>query len=195
MSAELARVYTAVSTIAARGVRLLQRLTLPGQTIVLDPAQSATNRRIAGALARLGKQPVDWLARFITVAPFVGLRRGEVCDLRVREVRVDENGDVWLYVGKGKNGNPVHKRLLGEAKRVVEMRIERREPGAYQFPGPLDGRASRCRPTEVRQRSAYHSVEKYLRIVMEKSGQRHPEWGLRWSVKGGGVTPRERASC
>jgi integrase len=131
--------------------------------------------RTARALARLKKQPLDWLSNINAGAPFTGLRRGNFCNLRVRDVRRDEAGELWLRVGRSKNGDPIEKRVVGRIHEIVEARVEGALPAAHLFPGPHGG-------------TAYHVVDDYLKVVVEHVGKRHKDWGLKWGLKEGGVT-------
>jgi integrase len=139
------------------------------------PHELAAMQRTAEALARLNGQPRRWLANIILAAPYTGLRRGVFCDLRCRDVHQDEQDELWLRVARDKNGRPVEKRLVGAVQEIVEKRLKEATPGAFLFPGPKGG-------------NAYTSIARYLPIVVNKVGQRHPDWGLRWGAKGGGVT-------
>lgn len=155
-----------------------------GERRYFYPHELAAMVRTARALARLHGQSVDWLANIVMAAPFTGLRRSAFCSLRVRDARKDEAGEIWLRVDRDKNGEPVEKRLVGRVAEIVQDRIDSALPMAYLFPGPWDGRRSR-RTNELRQATAYHVVDDYLRVVVERVGKRHPDWGLRWGVRGG----------
>jgi integrase len=139
------------------------------------PHEIAAIRRSALALARLQGHPATWLSDAILGAAITGLRRGNFCDLTVADVHEDEQKDLYLHVGREKNGEPIRKRVTGELREIVEKRIKDRTPAAYLFPGPDDG-------------NAQNTVATYLRVVVEHVGRRNPDWKLRWGVKDGGVT-------
>src|SRR5580765_337996 len=78
------------------------------------PHEIAAMRRTAVALARLHGHPKTWLSDAILGAAITGLRRGNFCALTVGDVREDERGDLYLHVGREKNGEPIAKRVTGE---------------------------------------------------------------------------------
>jgi len=139
------------------------------------PHEIAAIRRTALALARLHGHPPTWLSDAILGAAITGLRRGNFCDLTCADVQQDERGDLYLHVGREKNGEPIRKRVTGELREIVERRTKGRTPAAFLFPGPDD-------------RNARNTVGTYLRVAVEHVGKRNPDWKLRWGVKGDGVT-------
>ncbi len=139
------------------------------------PHEIAAIRRSALALARMYGQPRTWLSDAILGAAITGLRRENFCDLTCADVQQDERGDLYLHVGREKNGDPTRKRVTGELREIVERRTKGRTPAAFLFPGPDDG-------------NAYNPVAKYLRMVVDHVGKRNPDWNLRWGMKDNGVT-------
>jgi integrase len=159
------------------------------------PHEIAAMRRTALALARLHRHPRTWLSDAIIGAAFTGLRRGNFCALRCADVRRDEREDLYLRVGREKNGEPIEKRLLGQLRQIVETRIKSATPAAFLFPGPYGARPPRERKDTSAPRAlkrlrgnAYTSLGRYLPVVVAHVGKRHPDWNLRWGVKDDGVT-------
>jgi integrase len=116
-----------------------------------------------------------WLSDAILGAAITGLRRGNFFALTVGDVVKDESGDLYLHVGREKNGEPIRKRVTGELRTIVERRMKGRTPAAFLFPGPDDGDAT-------------HTVAAYLRVAVEDVARKHPDWKLRWGIKDDGVT-------
>ena len=114
--------------------------------------------------------PEEWLANVVLAAVGTGLRRGNVCELRCADVTRDEHDGLFLFVGRDKNGEPIHKRLLGPLRATVERRIKGRLPAAYLFPGPRDG-------------NAYTSLGRFLPLAVRLAGMRNPPFRLRWGRK------------
>lgn len=139
------------------------------------PHEITAMRRTAVAIARLHGHPRTWLSNAVLGAAITGLRRGNFCALRCRDVHRDERDDVYLHVGREKNGEPIAKRVTGELREIVEARIKGRTPAAFLFPGPDDG-------------NAYTSIGRYLPMVVRHVGRKHKDWKLRWGIKGDGVT-------
>jgi integrase len=139
------------------------------------PHEIVAMRRTAVALARLRRQPRTWLSDAIIGAAFTGLRLGNFAALTCGDIRRDERDDLYLFVGREKNGKAIEKRLLGELRGIVERRLKGRTPAAILFPGPHDGTAANV-------------MGIYLREVVRHVGKRHPDWKLHWGIKGDGVT-------
>jgi integrase len=116
-----------------------------------------------------------WLSDAILGAAFTGLRKGNFCALTCGDVSKDERDDMYLHVGREKNGEPIAKRITGELRTIVERRLGSRTPAAVLFPGPGDGRA-------------YESLTAHLPGIVAKVAAQHPDWNLRWGVKDNGVT-------
>ena len=145
-----------------------QRYLRPGEVEVIKAAA------LELAAAEMPEAP-DWLHDIIVAAVSTGIRRGALCSLRCADIERDEGGTLWLFIGKDKNGEALHKRILGELAEIVDRRLRGALPGAFLFPGPEGG-------------NAYTSIGRYLPEAVRMAGERNPDLGLRWGAKGDGIT-------
>ena len=103
-----------------------------------------------------------WLPPIIRTAAATGMRRGEVCGLRVADMERDDEGRAYLTVRKTKNGEALVWPLEGATLKLVEQQRRKAwRPEALLFPGPGGG-------------SAYTAIGRYLRPVAEAAKL---EWG------------------
>lgn len=137
------------------------------RTVEVEAIQAAA---LDVAAKKTPDAPRDWLANLIAVAVATGVRRGKLCEMHCADVERDEHGGLSLFIGRDKNGEPVHKRVLGGLLAIVKRRLKGRTPGAFLFPGPRDG-------------NAYTSLARFLPLAVRLAGMRNPSLGLRWGRK------------
>jgi len=137
------------------------------RTVEIEAIQAAA---LDVAAKKTPEAPQDWLANLIAVAVATGVRRGKLCAMRCADVERDEHDGLSLFIGRDKNGDPLHKRVLGGLLAIVQRRLKGRTPGAFLFPGPRDG-------------NAYTSLARFLPLAVRLAGMRNPSLGLRWGRK------------